>query len=1063
MIAAMEAMNVIVTKLQDKPCDDWMFKCLNTGKCIPKGFTCDGDDDCGDRSDEVLFKKGFLLKINFKFSLNTYVRIDLETVPLRHEFRCSNHKCIPKRFFGNAIARMTVVMAVMNQNLNVIKLNAHVVGLGVLILTVVCPIGHFVMGRMIAETVLMNYLRVVQHVRNKANFDVLLLVNASPSAGYCSDNSDEIDEQCGGTSRPCSESEFRCNEGRCIPHAKVCDGTMQCNDGLDESQCTLRKCADGFRKCEDGTCILEHKWCDRSQIEGVVLLMNLVFQFYILFCLINRLECSNSVCISQKFICDGDNDCGDNSDETNDQCKVALCDPPLRFRCSHSKLCLNILQLCNGFNDCGEHDHSDEHLSMCSSFSEYGDCSTDEFKCTNGKCINASLACDRKDDCGDATDEIGCIKQNGKSCSLNSENGGCQHLCNDVQDGYYCHCRDGFTTDPGNPFDCIDIDECKGNNTCTQMCLNTKGSYLCKCVDDYSSGVVIGAMNGKDCRANGEHPLIMVASDDMILQFTLVGSRGRVNAASRRSPSHQQRSINAIEFDPRREFMFWLDTYQKKIFRSSLPKGNQSHEGQELLVNFGDNISPISFAVDYLTGNLYITATASDNKMSEKSALAAAAGRRRKRFSEGIVPEFSSDGNGVIYVTTSDGRYRRTIISGRLQIPTAIVTLPKLGRICFSDSGFEAKIQCADMDGNKRKTIISDLIYSPTTMAIDEGRDNRIYWSDPKYHKVDSCLPDGSRRLTIVRDIRTPWAIDVFENHLFWTSGNPINSGSAVSKESQNLYIQDKFGRSRLTIVASAIDDVHALRIQQRFARDMLRADSSCAKAQCSHLCVELPSDGFRCLCPDGSTQFDDGTCGSARIEELPIPKQCSCQNGGHCLLDGTCDCGDFEGEFCQKPSSVSKQLIGRFGNGAYYALLLMFTMLLCLAVMTALSIFIYKRKSAINKKRLASGEGSSIGGASVVTFHGNVISFSNPVLDVDRQIHQHQHDNTLVEELHSSPIKLPQSREMSDVITTTFTNPVYDSDVLDSFDDDSRRSKLENVDTGKINPVFEEQHKPKN
>jgi len=27
---------------------------------------------------------------------------------------------------------------------------------------------------------------------------------------------------------------------------------------------------------------------------------------------------------------------------------------------------------------------------------------------------------------------------------------------------------------------------------------------LCKCVDDYTSGVVIGAMNGKDCRANGE-------------------------------------------------------------------------------------------------------------------------------------------------------------------------------------------------------------------------------------------------------------------------------------------------------------------------------------------------------------------------------------------------------------------------------------------------------------------------------------------------------------------------------------------------------------------------------
>jgi len=42
----------------------------------------------------------------------------------------------------------------------------------------------------------------------------------------------------------------------------------------------------------------------------------------------------------------------------------------------------------------------------------------------------------------------------------------------------------------------------------------------------------------------------------------------------------------------------------------------------------------------------------------------------------------------------------------------------------------------------------------------------------------------------------------------------------------------------------------------------------------------------------------------------------------------------------------------------------------------------------------------------------------------------------------------------MSYIMTTTFTNPVYEhAETLDSFDDDnsSRRTKFENVDTGKM------------
>jgi len=51
-------------------CSEDQFKCANTGRCIPASYMCDGDNDCGDYSDERNCSKRY-------FSLQTQEEIVL--------------------------------------------------------------------------------------------------------------------------------------------------------------------------------------------------------------------------------------------------------------------------------------------------------------------------------------------------------------------------------------------------------------------------------------------------------------------------------------------------------------------------------------------------------------------------------------------------------------------------------------------------------------------------------------------------------------------------------------------------------------------------------------------------------------------------------------------------------------------------------------------------------------------------------------------------------------------------------------------------------------------------
>ncbi|XP_011299615.1 very low-density lipoprotein receptor isoform X2 [Fopius arisanus] len=548
-------------------------------------------------------------------------------------------------------------------------------------------------------------------------------------------------------------------------------------------------------------------------------------------CPLKQFQCDNGKCLPMPWVCDGHDDCTDNSDESPTKCKPESC-KDTEFKCKNGK-CIPGSWHCDTEPDC--FDRSDEDPAVCraknctaeqftcrsgngecvalswmcddspdcSDGSDEADCNdtcrTDQFTCANKKCIQSSWVCDHDNDCEDGSDEkncetvtcrpdldftcsVGyCITSRWRcdgdyDCPNHADEIGCP---NAAVDHIFSHCAD-------LEFDCGD------HLTCIHQ------SWVCDNEKDCPNGADEAPERCKSitCRADqfqcGDHQCIPGHSSCDGKPDCRDGSDEK-NCTSKPSPCDPQTQFECSEgscipldhvCNKKPDCLSWEDESEDRCGVNECQKNNGgcTHICIDMPIGYRCACRPGYRLIDDRTcddiDECLEPGSCSQFCMNEKGTFKCSCAPGYLRDPRNVTRCKASEGHAsLLFARRHDirkvalDRQEMTAIVNNTKMATALDFVFRTGMIFWSDVS-EKKIYKAPIDEGNQRTVVIDKDLTITDGLAVDWIYNHIYWTDVEKNTIELANFDGNMRKTLIWDqIQEPRAIALnpLEGWMFWT------------------------------------------------------------------------------------------------------------------------------------------------------------------------------------------------------------------------------------------------------------------------------------------------------